>query len=30
MNKLISIDDLTIDEINDIFKLAKYIKKIKM
>lgn len=29
MNKLISIDDLTIDQINDIVKLAKYFKENK-
>ena len=30
MNKLISIDDLNINEINDIFKLAKYFKEKKI
>ncbi len=29
MNKLISIDDLTIDDINDIFELAEYFKENK-
>ena len=30
MNKLISIDDLTIDQINDIVKIAKIYKVIKL
>ena len=30
MNKLISIDDLTIDQINDIFKIAKIYKENKL